>query len=223
MNRKFLWPILTIGVALVALPLIFQMPSRAAAGERMMSDFQPIMQADQVQKTADYYYNTFVPLDQVFTPIMTAANVAKFQGYVKGFSAVQAEGPKLVPALAQALGVTQAQAQTFMTTQFPAMSAMFQNLPTMQRDFEGLLTAMDKNKGIFAQVPGGIAHYKPLVTTMQGNVKDYDSASSLPSFNLLPWFFIIPGLLLIGIGGWALLAGRHAPQLTHTARPTPTH
>lgn len=82
-TRKLLWPILAIGIAIVALPPIFQMPTRAAAGERMISDFQPIMQPDQVQKTADYYNNVLVPLDTVFTPIVSQATVDTFNGYLK--------------------------------------------------------------------------------------------------------------------------------------------
>lgn len=142
MTRKLLWPVPVIGIALVPMPLIFQMPTRAAAGERMMSDFQPIMQADQVQK-----------------------------------------------------------------------------------DFQGLLGAMGANTDVFSQVPGGIAHYKPLVETMQGNVDDYESAASLPSFNLLSWFFIVPGLLLVLLAGWGLLADSKETRLTRavTPRPTPSH
>lgn len=223
MTRKLLWPILAIGVALVALPLIFQMPTRAAAGERMMSDFQPIMQADQVQKTADYYNNVFVPLDKVFTPIVSQATVDKFNAYLKGFSGMQTEGTKLVPALAQALGVSQAQAAAFLAQQFPAMSATLEGLPVMQKDFQSLMGAMAANTGVFEQVPAGIAHYKPLVTTMQGNVDDYASASALPSFYLLPWFFIVPGLLLIGLSGWGLWADRKERHLGHVATPTPSH
>ncbi len=223
MTRKLLWPILAIGVALVVLPLIFQMPSRAAAGERMMSDFQPIMQADQVQKTADYYNNVFVPLDTVFTPIVSQATVDKFNAYLKGFGGMQAEGKKLVPALAQALGVSQAQAAAFMAQQFPAMTATLKGLPAMRRDFQGLMGAMAANTGVFSQVPAGIAHYKPLVTTMQGNVDDFESASALPSFNLLSWFFIVPGLLLVVLAGWGLWADRRELRTTHVPTPTPTH
>jgi len=189
----------------------------------MMSDFQPIMQADQVQKTADYYNNVFVPLDTVFTPIVTQATVDKFNAYLTGFSGMQTEGKKLVPALAQALGVSQAQAAAFMTQQFPAMTATLKGLPAMQKDFQSLMGAMAANTGVFSQVPAGIAHYEPLVTTMQGNVDDYASASALPSFYLLPWFFIVPGLLLIGLAGWGLWADRRETPLSHAATPTPSH
>lgn len=151
----------------MALSLIFQMPTRAVAGERMMR--------------------------------------------------------KLVPALAQALGVSQAQAAAFMAQQFPAMTATLKGLPAMRRDFQGLMGAMAANTGVFSQVPAGIAHYKPLVTTMQGNVDDFESASALPSFNLLSWFFIVPGLLLIALSGWGLFADRKHVFPSRTSMPTPSH
>jgi hypothetical protein len=222
MTRKLLWPILAIGVALVALPLIFQMPTRAAAGERMMSDFQPIMQADQVQKTADYYNNVFVPLDTVFTPIVTQATVDKFNAYLTGFSGMQTEGKKLVPALAQALGVSQAQAAAFMAQQFPAMTATLKGLPAMQKDFQSLMGAMAANTDVFSQVPAGIAHYEPLVTTMQANVDNYKQVNSLPDFRLFTVFFIVPGLLLVLIAGYGLFWSRIRNwfALHHHARPT---
>lgn len=223
MTRKLLWPVLAIGVALVALPLIFQMPSRAAAGERMISDFQPIMQPAQVQLTADYYNNTFVPLDKVFTPIVSQPTVDTFNGYLKGFAGMQAEGEKLVPALSQALGLSQAQTVAYMAKEFPAMSGLLAGLPAMQSDFQGLLGAMSANTDVFARVPAGIAHYEPLVSTMQGNVDDYAAAAALPPFYLLPWFFIVPGLALIALAGWGLLSDRRELRASHAAMPTPSH
>ncbi len=66
MNRKFLWwPILAIGLALVIAPFALSLPSKSSAGERMLNDFEPIMQPASVQTTADYYYDTFVPLGQL--------------------------------------------------------------------------------------------------------------------------------------------------------------
>src|SRR3989475_13319327 len=96
MNRKLLWAVLAIGLALVIAPLALSLPSKAAAGQRMLNGFQPIMQADQVKTTAYYYNQVFVPLGKV-TPMMSAANLAKFQAYLKGFGGVQTDSSKLVP------------------------------------------------------------------------------------------------------------------------------
>lgn len=54
MNRKLLWAVLGIGVALVVTPFAMSLPTKAAAGQRMMNGFQPIMQPAQVQATDDY-------------------------------------------------------------------------------------------------------------------------------------------------------------------------
>lgn len=98
MNRKALWwGVLVIGVVLIVAPLAIGLPGKAAAGERMLGDFQPIMAPAQVQKTADYYYKVFVPLGQI-TPVFTDANATKFQNYLTG---MQASGLKIPPAAAK--------------------------------------------------------------------------------------------------------------------------
>ena len=222
MNRKLLWAVLAIGLALVITPLAMSLPSKAAAGQRMMNGFQPIMQPDQVTTTANYYNNVFVPLGKV-TPMMSARNIATFQAYLKGFGGMQADATKLVPLLAQALRMTPTQVQTLMRTQLPAMAAMLQNLPQMQRDFGGLLGTMQQNVDVFSQVPAGLRHYQPLVTTMQANVDNYKQVNSLPDFRLFTVFFVVPGVLLILLAGAGLFGERLKTRIAfhHGARPTP--
>ncbi len=218
MNRKLLWAMLVIGLGLVIAPFAIGLPGKAAAGQRMMNGFQPIMQPDQVATTARYYNDVFVPLGTV----TSAQNLAKFQAYLKGFGGMQTDAAKLVPLLAQAMHMTPAQVQAVMATQLPSMAAMLQNLPAMQRDFGGLLGTMQQNVGIFSQVPAGLAHYEPLVTTMQTNVDNYRQVNSLPDFRLFTVFFIVPGALLILLAGYGLfgttLRGRIA--FHHHAHPT---
>ena len=221
MNRKLLWAVLAIGLALVIAPFALGLPGKAAAGQRMMNGFEPIMQPDQVATTARYYNEVFVPLGTV-TPMMSAQNVAKFQAYMKGFGGMQTDAARLVPMLAQALHMTPTQVQKLMATQTPSMAAMLQNLPAMQRDFEGLLGTMQQNVGIFSQVPAGLAHYEPLVTTMQANVDNYRQVNSLPDFRLFTVFFVVPGTLLILIAGYGLFGStlRRRIVVRHHAGPT---
>lgn len=221
MTRKLLWAVLAVGLALVVAPFALGLPGKSAAGERMLNNFQPIMQPHQVQITADYYDNVFVPLGKV-TPMMSAKNLARFQAYLKGFGGMQADAAKLVPLLSHALHMTPAQVQELMKTQLPAMSAMLQNLPAMQRDFSGLLGTMQQNVGIFSRVPAGLAHYQPLVRTMQGNVDNYKQVNSLPDFRLFTYFFVVPGVLLILLAGYGLFGPSLAGRFTihHHARPT---
>jgi hypothetical protein len=220
MNRKWMWAVLVIGLALVIAPLALSLPSKAGAGERMLNGFEPIMQPSQVQTTASYYNDVFVPLGKV-SPMMSAANVAKFHSYLAGFGGMQTDAQKLVPLLAQALGMTPAQVQAMLATQLPAMAAMLQRLPDMQRDFGALLGTMQQNVSIFSQVPAGLQHYQPLVTTMQANVDNYEQVSSLPSFRLFTWFFVVPGALLVLISGFGLFGTRLTGVAFHGPRPTP--
>jgi len=44
MNRAVLFAVLAIGLGLVVVPLAISMPGKAADGEQMMKDFDPIMQ-----------------------------------------------------------------------------------------------------------------------------------------------------------------------------------
>jgi hypothetical protein len=167
MNRKALWwAVLVIGAALIVAPLAMGMPGKAAAGQRMLNDFHPLMQAASVQKTADYYNNVFTPLGGV-------------------------------------------------ATQFSAAAAD----PQMQQQLKPLMPMLQPVIPIFKQVPAGLAWYKPLVTTMQGNVSDYASVDSLPNFNLFTWFFVIPGILLMLLAGGGLYTA--GALHLHLHRPHP--
>jgi hypothetical protein len=221
MNRKLLWAVLAIGFALVIAPFALGLPSKAAAGQRMLNSFEPIMQPDQVATTARYYNDVFVPLGSV-APMMSAENVAKFQTYLKGFEGMQVDSAKLVPLMAQAMNMTPAQVQAMMSTQLPSMAAMVQGMPQMQRDFGGLMGTMQQNTGIFSQVPAGLDHYQPLVSTMQANVDNYKQVNSLPDFRLFTFFFFIPGLLLVLIAGYGLFWSRLKAWFAvhHHVRPT---
>jgi hypothetical protein len=73
MERKVLWPVLLIGLALVVVPFAIGLPGKTAAGQRMLNDFHPLMQPANVATTANYYYKTFVPLGTVATQFTQAA------------------------------------------------------------------------------------------------------------------------------------------------------
>ena len=203
MNRKLFWGVLVIGVALVIAPLAISLPAKSAAGERMMSDFQPIMQPDQVKTTAYYYNRVFTPLGRV-VPAMGKDNVAKFNGYVTGLRSIT-----LTPAQMRE-----------MQTQFPQLAQLLQGMPVMLRDFDQLIGLMQANEQIFAQVPPGLQHYGPLVTAMQGNVNDFKQVNSLPDFRLFTWFFVVPGALLALLAALGLWGPALELRIHHGARPT---
>jgi len=207
MNRKLLWAVLAIGLVLVIAPFALGLPGKAAAGERMMNGFQPIMQPTQVNTTARYYNQVFVPLGQV-APAINATTIATFQGYADGMKAAEPEVPALIGALAQQLHMTPAQVQQFLAGSFPATTQLLTGLPTIQTDLAALVGVMSQHTSSFAQVPAGLAFYKPLVDTMQANVSNFAAIDSLPPFGLFMWFFLIPGVLVIVLGLAALFAGR---------------
>jgi len=219
MERKVLWPVLVIGLALVIAPFALGMPGKTAAGQRMLNDFQPVMSASSVQTTVDYMNNVFIPLGKV-TPALNGQTVAKFQGYTKGFDGMLVDGQKLVPILAQAMHMTPVQVQTMLAKQFPNMFALLTALPQLKTDFGQLIGLMAANTKVFAQVNPGLNWYHPIVTTMQGNVADFKSVNSLPNLNLLTWFYAIPGLLLVLLAGYGLWH-EGALSVHRHAHPTP--
>jgi hypothetical protein len=211
MRRLTLSILLLIGVGLIVAPVSMSMFSRTRDGEQTVNTFRPLMQPAAVQKTADYYNNVFTKLRPIALA-MTPQTMAKFNGYMKGFNGLSADAKKLVPVLAQALHTTPAQVQQMMAQQFPAMTQMLAGLPQMQKDFGGLMGMMAANVATFQQVPSGLDWYRPLVQTMQANVDNYASIDAMPRMSLFPWFFVVPGILLILASAY-LLVGDVRPDL----------
>jgi hypothetical protein len=79
MNRKLMWSVLVIGLALVIAPFAIGLPGKSAAGQRMLNGFHPLMQRAAVQTTASYYDNVFTPLGKVSTQFTTAASNPQMQ------------------------------------------------------------------------------------------------------------------------------------------------
>ena len=174
-RRVFYWPILVVGVLLIIAPFAISLPSKASAGQAMLDNFHPIMQPASVKETVNYYNNTFVDLKPVAVGGIAAAG----------------ETSDLVSGLASALHMTPTQVQQFLGSKYPAFAQLLGSFPTLVP--------------IFSQVSPGLAHYKPLVQTMQANVNNYAQVDSLPNFNLFTWFFEVPGVLiailaLLGLG-----------------------
>jgi hypothetical protein len=183
-KRAFYLPVVVIGVALIVMPFAISLPSKASAGQTMMDNFHPIMQPAAVQKTVNYYNQTFVPLRPAAIGGVAAAT----------------EVPNLIAGLAKQLHMTPAQVQQFLGTNFPAMAKLLGSFPQLVP--------------VFTNVPPGLDHYLPLVRTMQGNVSSYAKIDSLPNFRLFTWFFVVPGVLLVLLAGWPLIAARRERAAT---------
>ena len=216
MIRKTMWAVLAVGVALIVAPFAMGLPDKADGGQQMIDAFAPIMDEQNVQTTADYYYNVFVPLGEV-APAMSQENIDQFNGYLAGFTAVGVDAENMVPALSQAMGMPEADVQAFMAAQFVGITTMMQQLPQMEEDFGALLGLMEANVAIFEQVPAGLDHYEPLVTTMEEQRVNYDKVSSLPDFTWFTWFFVIPGAVLVVLALTGLFVGRRETDDTSVA------
>jgi hypothetical protein len=174
-RRVFYWPILVIGVLMIVLPFAISLPSKANAGQAMLDNFHPIMQPASVKETVSLYENTFLALKPVATGGIAAAG----------------EETALLNGLATGLHLTPAQLEQFLGSKYPAFAQLLSSFPQLVP--------------IFSKVGPGLTFYKPLITTMQNNVTNYQQVDSLPNFRLLTWFFEIPGILiaifaLLGLG-----------------------
>jgi hypothetical protein len=49
-----------------------------------------------------------------------------------------------------------------------------------------------------------LTDFNPMVATMSDNVDNYEAVDALPPFDLFPWFFVIPGVLVAGLAAVAL-------------------
>jgi hypothetical protein len=60
--------------------------------------------------------------------------------------------------------------------------------------------------------PTILTDFNPMVATMSDNVDNYDAVAALPSFDLFPWFFVIPGVLVAGLAALALRSRQPAAE-----------
>ena len=60
--------------------------------------------------------------------------------------------------------------------------------------------------------PAMLQDFNPMIATMRDNVDNFQAVDAMPSFDLFPWFFVVPGLL-VAIGA-ALALRRRDPLPT---------
>ena len=54
------------------------------------------------------------------------------------------------------------------------------------------------------QWPGVDADMSDMLVTMRADIVDYEAVDALPPFDLFPWFFVVPGVLVVGAAGLGL-------------------
>lgn len=116
-----------------------------------------------------------------FQPYMKQAKIDQFREYLVVIGDAVAEARATVdPSAAAALGVDRA-----------AYDERF----TFVRSFEDAWPEID-------------ADMTDMLDRMQRNLDGYEGVAALPPFALFPWFFVLPGIIVAGGAGWALVARR---------------
>jgi hypothetical protein len=124
-----------------------------------------------------------------FRSLMTTEKLRSIQGYFVTIGAGEGSvRTGVLPALETQGGVSAASLED----ELPALRAYTRDWPTMFREFA------------------------PMIGTMQANVDNYAAVDALPPFWLFPWFFVVPGLLVAGLG---VAAGR--PRRIDAPAPPP--
>ena len=62
-----------------------------------------------------------------------------------------------------------------------------------------------------ADWPMILTDFNPMVATMSDNVDNYEAVDALPSFDLFPWFFVIPGVIVAALAVFALRPAKASP------------
>ena len=52
--------------------------------------------------------------------------------------------------------------------------------------------------------PSMLQDFNPMIATMRDNVDNFDDVAALPPFALFPWFFVVPGLIVVALAASAL-------------------
>ena len=116
-------------------------------------------------------------------PVYTAQLVSGAQQSLAGMQAMGTElQTKMVPELAGMLHMTPAQLQAYLAGNFPAVTA-------------GL-----------ASMPAALGHFTTLVNTFDRSLPNYNDAKGTTLVPIV-WLLLVAGLLVAGIGGYALLRG----------------
>ena len=122
-------------------------------------------------------------------PAFTDAQLAQADTDMSTIEAMAAQlGGEAIPALAEQFGTTPDAFAASLATDHPAVGAGMQQLPEILPWFRGLVDGLRAEQG------------------------DFHLADAIPTKNLpaivVPFLFLVPGLVLVGVAGFALLRAR---------------
>jgi hypothetical protein len=115
-----------------------------------------------------------------FHPFMTTARLDGFQADIRQVNAAVKENKTRVTPYLEARGVTHAD----LDARYPSLAGLDRQWPAINSDMTSLLD------------------------NVQANLGNYLAVDALPSFRLFPWFFVIPGVLILGASVAALARPR---------------
>jgi hypothetical protein len=125
----------------------------------------------------------FDRLTTEFRPLMTQKAIQTDQQDIAALTAASTEiQNKMMPAMAQQLGMTPAQFSTMMTTQYPAVAKGLAAVPQITPSFSSLVTTLDQQRPYF-------------------KAADAIPTTSVPATSV-PWSLFGVGLLTAGLGVW---------------------
>jgi hypothetical protein len=93
-----------------------------------------------------------------------------------------------------------------------APALLFPGVNGAKQRRERLLEGSPETALFLKQWPGVDQTLGGMLDTIQANRRNYDAVAALPSFRLVPWFFVIPGALLMLLAFGGLLFARRRPR-----------
>ncbi|MFV1989949.1 MAG: hypothetical protein ACC652_04325 [Acidimicrobiales bacterium] len=118
-----------------------------------------------------------------FRPYMTSEQVTLFQGHLATIEAANTEAIVLLRPSIISSGYTDGPGYD---AQFSSAVGLSDAWPAINDDMGDLLVRMENN------------------------ISNYEAVDALPSFDLFPWFFVLPGLIIAGLAGWTLVTIRRS-------------
>jgi hypothetical protein len=204
MKRVGLWAVLVIGAALIVAPLSTGMFSKATAGQRMMKAFEPVM-SDASVTTTEKDFRVVSGMATSMAPAMSPDRVARFDRYLQNMDPTIAESQAFIQGVATQLGTDPVTLSDTLGTDYPHLALMLAVMPQMRLDMAGMVGLMKENAAGFTAMPVTMSRFAGLIQTMRGQVTNFRKANALPPMGLLPWFLLVPGVLLALIAGGLLV------------------
>jgi hypothetical protein len=122
-----------------------------------------------------------------FRPYMTVEQIELFQGYMTEIGEAVDETDGDLRADLVASGAVD---DSTYETDFALVANLVDEWPVIDEDMSDMLATMDENRGNYAAV------------------------DALPSFDLFPWFFVIPGVLVVATAAVMLVRDRRGRSVT---------